>query len=342
MTVNIGLVTSDAVILGCDSVASTTAHYVNPFELDWDRGSDGDVTKGADGKFRLAFDFKDLQPIVTNSWGGVTKLFEIHSAPSPMFAVTAGLAKLKERPIASWAAEFCEIQKSRQQSLVNLDVIAPHFLRFVRQKYDDHYDGSNLPDSLKEGPEFLVGGFGRDDEFPSLYRLDVQNNRMRKEFGAGASATGTAWNGQADAVERFIRGYDGVAKETISDKIASELKNHNTAVTTYMIETINAVLDKLKQPMPDGINIAVPELKEITLDWEHFRVDLDYANLPLQDAVNFVAFLVNVQGGKSLFARGVPTVGGRTHIGIITKDKGIRILNEPELTHQYVGFTYDR
>ena len=45
---------------------------------------------------------------------------------------------------------------------------------------------------------------------------------------------------------------------------------------------------------------------------------IDYANLPHQEAINFVSFLVLLQDGRARFGRGVPTVGGRTHIGIIT------------------------
>jgi hypothetical protein len=48
-----------------------------------------------------------------------------------------------------------------------------------------------------------------------------------------------------------------------------------------------------------------------------------------------------MQAGKSRFARGVATVGGRTHIGVITKDKGYAQLNEPELAHHYTGFADD-
>jgi hypothetical protein len=63
--------------------------------------------------------------------------------------------------------------------------------------------------------------------------------------------------------------------------------------------------------------------------------------LPLQEAITFVAFLVNLQSGKSRFARGVATVGGRTHIGIITKGKDFRLLDEPELKHRHTGFGDD-
>ncbi|HXW27050.1 MAG TPA: hypothetical protein VEK73_20065 [Xanthobacteraceae bacterium] len=343
MTVNIGLITSDAVILGCDSVASTTSHFLDPFSnnVPWQKDEKGKFTRTKEGKYTLTFDFDDIQPVVTNAWGGITKLFEIHPSPTPMVAVTAGLAKLSERPIASWAAEFCAQHSARTRHLVNVEVIARSFLKFIREKYEKHYETSKLPEPLKEGPEFIVGGYGRDDHFPSLFRLDVHRNTILKHFGPGAGATGVAWNGQADAVERFIRGYDAILQRKISETIRTALGKHNLDTTQYITATINAVLDKLQAQMPDGINISVPELKEISLDWSEFAIDLDYANLPLQEAVNFVAFLVLLQDGKSRFARGVPTVGGRTHIGVITKDKGFRMLNEPDVTHTYTGFADD-
>jgi hypothetical protein len=40
-------------------------------------------------------------------------------------------------------------------------------------------------------------------------------------------------------------------------------------------------------------------------------------------------------------AQGVPTVGGRIHIGIITQSGGFKMLNEPDLSHQTTGFAGD-
>jgi hypothetical protein len=51
-----------------------------------------------------------------------------------------------------------------------------------------------------------------------------------------------------------------------------------------------------------------------------------------------LSYLVGLQSGKSKFATGVATVGGRTHIGVITKREGFRMLDEPELRHTNIGY----
>jgi hypothetical protein len=42
---------------------------------------------------------------------------------------------------------------------------------------------------------------------------------------------------------------------------------------------------------------------------------------PLRDVVNFGSYLIVLRTGKSRLARGVATVGGRTHIGVTTKEQ---------------------
>jgi hypothetical protein len=110
MTINVGLVTSEALVLGCDSIASVTSYRVDPFaSIQKDRSGKPKVDKS--GRFTLKFELADVQEIVTDAWGGVTKMFAINPAPSPVVAVTAGLAKLRDRPISSFGEEFAYEQK---------------------------------------------------------------------------------------------------------------------------------------------------------------------------------------------------------------------------------------
>jgi hypothetical protein len=252
-----------------------------------------------------------------------------------MVAVTACISKLKDRTIASYGAEFLSVQKRKKQKLESCKAICEAFLKFVKKSYDAHYQGSAVLPQFREGPEFLVGGFGRNDDFPSVFRISVQNNSVQEQLAKGSF--GVAWNGQSDSVERFIRGFDSNLRFELEDEITSVLKKHSDDVTRYVVDAINKILDSLGQKLPSGTKIEIPELSSIPIDWQRYHVPLDYGNLPLQEAVNFASFLVNLQAAKGRFANGVATVGGYTHIGVVTKE-GFKPLNEPELAHRYTGF----
>jgi hypothetical protein len=150
-----------------------------------------------------------------------------------------------------------------------------------------------------------------------------------------------SWNGQSDAVERFIRGYDGFLRTNIEERIREELKMVSENATKEFAAFINDALAKLGQTLPEGTKFELPELKASTIDWDQYAVSIDFANLPLQEAINFVGFLVMLQAGKSRFARGVPTVGGYVHVGMVTKNEGFKPLEEPKLVHRLRGFTDD-
>src|SRR5438874_814693 len=124
-----GLVTSEALVLGCDSVASTSSYFLDPISLPWELDADGKALQDANGKFMLKFGYSDYQSVVTNAWGGVTKMFEIHPSPSPVVAITAGLAKLNDRPMASYANQFLADCSQRNPKLVSIETICRQFLK---------------------------------------------------------------------------------------------------------------------------------------------------------------------------------------------------------------------
>lgn len=345
MTVNIGLVTSDALVLGCDSVASTIQPFVDPFapSVELVKDANGMVQADADGRYHLKFKYENIQQVVTSAWGGVTKMFPVHPKPSPVVAITAGLALLEGRTIASHAEEFFRRQMDKQQggtgALVNVEPICNAFLRFMRRRYEAHYKDSQIPDSMKEGLEFLVGGIGRDDTFPSLYRVSVQRNSIVCDWSQGQS--GMSWNGQADAVERLVRGYDGSLRMHIESSVAEAIRRHAQELQEYVIGLVNGIMDELNQELPDDVEIELPTLKKVDLNWGQFAIPIDYRNLPLQEAVNLVSAMVMSQASRARFAWGIATVGGRTHIGVVTKTGGFEALNEPELIHRFTGLSDD-
>ncbi|RLA45909.1 MAG: hypothetical protein DRQ97_08780 [Gammaproteobacteria bacterium] len=58
-------------------------------------------------------------------------------------------------------------------------------------------------------------------------------------------------------------------------------------------------------------------------------------------ARGLVTHLVNSQSGLSHFSTEIPTVGGRTHIGVLDLKDGFRLIDEPELTLTGTGFDHE-
>ena len=184
MTINVCLVTHEAIVFGCDSVASRSAYFVDAFEF-LKRDNGGEWAKTQDGKLIAEFDISKAKNLVTSAWGGVTKMLQVHGNPCPVAAVTAGLANLSNRNMATLAAEFAAQHDDNPLSTV--EEVATAFLQFFREQFDLHYKDSQIPDDFKEGPLFMLGGFASNDLFPSLYKIDVKNNRFDLKCGGGAS-----------------------------------------------------------------------------------------------------------------------------------------------------------
>ena len=339
MTINVALVTNEVLVLGCDSVASTKSYVLDPFRLRADQDDKGTLIRDDKGRFILRFKFDDLDQVVTDAWGGVTKMFTIHPDPSPVVAITAGLAKLNDRPISNIGNEFLKSQETKTRKFVNMELIVKSFEKVIQKEYIKHYRGSKRPKEFWDGPEFLVGGYGRDDIFPSPYRVKIKERTCVPSFKDGKC--GLAWNGEADAVERLVFGVDGMVYRRVRDSVQETFDSHHDNMKNAVLRILGDVLDKLKADLPDDVNTDLPDKPKINPPWGDLELDVDFANLALQDAVDLVSYLVMMQAGKSRFTRGVATVGGRTHIGVIRKDRGFEMLNEPLIEHIYTGFAHD-
>ena len=246
MTITVALITNEAVILGCDSVASVTQLYLNPIPHLAQTAS-GDFEVDADGKYVARFSHGDLQSVVTDAWGGVTKMFRLCDDENPVAAVTAGLAKLNDRPISSLANDFA---KTVGDCSTVISVVEK-FVEFMSGHYDAHYKALDAPPEFRDDVEFLIGGFGRGDDFPSLYRVNLINESDKKIqalYGSGVGfkdKSGVAWAGQADGVQRLLFGYDnplrGVVEEQITKAVDGLHKSMSDTILRILAETLAAL-----------------------------------------------------------------------------------------------------
>src|SRR5262249_44040579 len=160
-----------------------------------------------------------------------------------------------------------------------------------------------------------------------------KENTVTKDFAAGES--GLSWNGQSDAVERVIRGYDGKLRMSIEQFFVGAIKAYQDEMNKAVLRIIDDILTKLNAQMPSGVDTTLPTLIASSPDWKGLRASIPYGALPLQEGVNFVGYLITMQAGKSRFASGIATVGGRVHVGVITREDGLKKLNEPQLSHKH-------
>lgn len=311
---------------------------IDPFARVWPRDKGGNPLTDKDGNFLIPLAPGETRPVVTNVTGGATKMFLIHDDP-PMVAVTSGLAKLNDRTMSALGREFAATKARQKRPLVNSEAIAKAFLGFLRREYENHYKGSERPKEFQEGPEFLLGGYSRDDAFPSLYRVQVAKNRIITDFPAGKF--GMSWNGQSDSVERIVRGYDSGLRAEVERHVAQAFERHHRHMAEAALQIVQRVLARLGTELPDDLDTSLPSKVKAEIPWDQMRLIIDFSNMPVQNGIDFVSWLVMVQSGRSKFAVGLPTVGGRTHIGIATKSDGFRMLDEPELEHIYTGFAHD-
>ena len=150
-----------------------------------------------------------------------------------------------------------------------------------------------------------------------------------------------AWAGQSDAVSRLLFGWDLFLKSSIEANLKKVIDDLHDAMSGRSAQILADALSALGQGLPDGVDLSLPGKPTLNLPWDDFHFDVAFGNLPLQDAIDFAAYLVNLQSGKAKFSHSVATVGGRTHIGFVTKEHRFRLLNEPELTHRYTGLSHD-
>jgi hypothetical protein len=61
------------------------------------------------------------------------------------------------------------------------------------------------------------------------------------------------------------------------------------------------------------------------------RSSVAFDGMPLQDALGFCRFIIEVTIGLSTYEMGVPTCGGRINIAVITHSAGFQWISEPRL-----------
>lgn len=339
LTINIAVATRDAIILGCDSLSSVVETAAFPLRngMGFAKDANGNEIIDADGNRLIPVG--EVRSVVTNVYGGVSKMFLLYEKNGfSVAAVTAGKATLGGLTIAELAKRFCIRNKDDQQVFLTVEQVANEFLRYIRENWERDVDFANTDPSLHRflpPLQFIVAGHCPDDHIGRVYKLDVHANMCFDTFPDGDHC-GASWAGQSDFVERLLLGVDHGVKHSVQEQFGKSVKEATTQVLTAMVES----LTKSGVNIPEGFEMDFPGLPS-SPSWEAAQADIQFQDLSTQYAIDFVELLVNTQSGMQRFGSGIPTVGGRTHIGVLRRGESFKMLNEPELTHNHTGYSHD-
>lgn len=340
MTINVALVTSEALILGCDSVASVTKFLVDPFANGFATDADGDHMKDANGN--LLVPFSGGEEYVVDTIQGVSKLFKIYDRDNCVAAaVTAGLGTIGGRTIRNLADEFFAVQKSQVEPMKTIETVARRFLKFVREAYVCDREETNVPEEYWPELEFLLGGFDANQQNATLCRISVKGNDFAVVYSPTSDPkTGLAWGGQSEHVERLLNGYDSQIPPAAEQIVTGAFDDYRRELQIIMVDTVQGIAERHEISLTDELDVELPPPPSVKIPWSLAQSPFGFANIPIQDSVNFVSFLVNAQSAMQRFSRGIATVGGRTHIALLRRggEASVEQLNEPEIIHQFTGF----
>jgi hypothetical protein len=158
--------------------------------------------------------------------------------------------------------------------------IADGLLQHIKKYYDAEFEG------IEDKPELgiLVSGFSSGQYFPEQWLFSLADSKglvvVRADIN-GKPDFGANWFGLTDAIIRLHHGRD--------DQIIKKLANR----------------------------FKVPE-KEIFDLVSEFQYPVLFNGMPLQDAIDYATYLVNVEIGRFRFVIGAPLCGGEIDLAVIT------------------------
>jgi hypothetical protein len=219
-------------------------------------------------------------PIGTLTWG--TALVGARSVESLIKQYEYSLNSLGEEEEKIRERRMRGDAKSEERPQYSVQDIAAGLLKHVKGVYETEF--TSHPADRQPPLGILVSGYSSGEFFPEQWLIELpvssELKPIRPEVN-GKPDFGTNWFGLSDAIVRLHWGRDDQA--------------------------INILAEHFKTP-PDEIRRLLAKLQ--------YPVFFD--GMPLQDAIDYAVYLVNVVIGRFRFVVGAPLCGGEIDVAVIT------------------------
>jgi hypothetical protein len=250
-----------------------------------------------------------MQDPAGNTTSGILKTYDharklSHIKDYPIGTLTWGSALVGARSIESLIKEFEqkipalstlqeELRESRladpsrpvQHPQYCVRDIAQNLLKHLRDFYDSEFAGANGP----KQPQvcILVSGYSSAQFFPEQWLIQMPGNQdleqIRPNDKSGKPTFGANWYGLTDAIVRLHHGRD----------------------------------DQVVQEIAKRFSVSPDEAKKVLGQFEY---PVYFDGMPLQDAIDYAVYLVNVVIGRYRFVAGAPLCGGEVDVAAIMPD----------------------
>lgn len=194
--------------------------------------------------------------------------------------LTYGLGNIGLMSMESVVFEFNKVKAVEFNSSTAIDVVARSFMAFIKEKYDPAFE--SLPLDKKPGLGFYFGGYADDDILPQEWEFVFPNDTDIRRV-RDQNNFGASWRGMPDPFVRLHKGFDNY-------------------LLNEMINTFNL----------DPVQVQGLQRK--------YESQVAYNGMPLQDAVDYVKFILLTTIGFYKFQVGVQVCSEPIDIIAITRN----------------------
>jgi hypothetical protein len=334
VTTIVALAARDFVVVGCDSLATTSADLAFPAEITSTFfEANGELKKDANGVPLLKTSgqiWEKAQSMPVDQLPSVTKLYDLE--PMRACLLFAGASRIGNTTIWNLVETF----KGQQDIAHHADAYDMKWLAETLAAFIQGVYTAEIPEVwMRPTMEIILSGYSADFREPELWRLTLSYDRVSTEFKCDIQNTvergkfNVIFGGQYDVIQRVVNGIDWPSYCSLRQRTVDALSQYHDEMQAQ-VYAVNANLAIAKPNFYDKkYSIFGDDQGGVT------RIFSDVGRLSEQAGIDFVYFLIDVMIKAQEFSSSIATVGGRIHVALLTKSKAFRWISKE-------GFTFER
>jgi len=203
--------------------------------------------------------------------------------------MTWGSGSIAKASITTLVKDFREDYSKKnkdeiKKDKINISSIANSFSQFIQKKIDAAGVSVDLIG-------FIIAGYSTDENNPEIFLLEFSNEGTKgpKQINKDKSM-GIKWYGEIEYTSRLLLGISAFMPEVLDD---------------------NDFDDEISK-------------KIINIFKENLQLPIGASAMPIQDAIDFIDFLVDFNCQMSKFMPGAQTIGGPVDLAVITRHENFK------------------